>query len=99
MEYDEDSEGLIVAIRTSQGNSQSVVYDALEQVKSMTDVFGNVTSYSYDLQQASGPNNTTPSAGSVVTRIDEITLQKKYGKRKASKTLFSPLDASDSLRL
>ena len=44
-------------------------------------------------------NNTTPPAESVVTRIDEITLQKKYGKRKASKTLFSPLDASDSLRL
>jgi YD repeat-containing protein len=55
MKYDEDSEGLIVAIRTSQGNSQSVVYDALEQLKSMTDVFGNVTSYSYDLHQASGP--------------------------------------------
>ncbi|MEG4172458.1 MULTISPECIES: hypothetical protein [unclassified Microcoleus] len=54
MEYDEDSEGLIVAIRTSQSNSQSVVYDALEQVKSMTDVFGNVTSYSYNLHQASG---------------------------------------------
>lgn len=41
MEYDEDSDYLIVAIRTSQGNSQSVVYDALEQVKSMIDVFGN----------------------------------------------------------
>jgi len=54
MEYDEDSEGLIVAIRTSQGNSQSVVYDALKQVKSMTDVFGNVTSYSYDLHASSG---------------------------------------------
>ncbi|MEG4801220.1 RHS repeat protein [Microcoleus sp. ARI1-B5] len=53
MEYDEDSEGLIVAIRTSQGNSLSVVYDALEQVKSMTDVFGNVTSYSYDLHASS----------------------------------------------
>ena len=55
MEYDEDSEYLIVAIRISQGNSQSVVYDALEQVKSMTDVFGNVTSYSYDLHASSGP--------------------------------------------
>ena len=32
MEYDEDSEGVIVAIRTSQGNSQSVVYDALEHI-------------------------------------------------------------------
>ncbi|MEG4343825.1 RHS repeat protein [Microcoleus sp. A003_D6] len=63
MEYDEDSEGLIVAIRTSQGNSQSVVYDALEQVKSMTDVFGNVTSYSYDLHHPGQEYNSTWCVG------------------------------------
>ncbi|WP_228055720.1 putative Ig domain-containing protein [Lusitaniella coriacea] len=69
MEYDYDKEGRIIASRTSQGNSQSTIYDALGRVKSMTDVFGNVTSYNYDLQQTAGQNNDT-----TVTRIDEITL-------------------------
>ncbi|MEZ2277233.1 MAG: polymorphic toxin-type HINT domain-containing protein [Microcoleus sp.] len=76
MEYDYDSEGKTIASRTSQGNNQSMIYDKLGRVTSMTDVFGNVTSYRYELPETSGQNNnsTPPSVGSVVTRIDEITL-------------------------
>ncbi|MEG3903670.1 hypothetical protein QUB19_15645 [Microcoleus sp. B4-C5] len=67
MEYDCDSEGKTIASRTSIGNNQSMSYDDLGRVTSMTDVFGNTTSYRYNLP-TSGSNNTG------VTRIDEITL-------------------------
>ncbi|TAE40439.1 MAG: DUF4114 domain-containing protein [Oscillatoriales cyanobacterium] len=75
MEYDYDSEGRITAARTSQGNNQSIIYDALGRVKSVTDVFGNTTSHRYDLPLAPG-ENTTPIAGAgrAVTRIDEVTM-------------------------
>jgi RHS repeat-associated protein len=76
MEYDYDAEGKTIASRTSQGNTQSMIYDKLGRVTSITDVFGNVTSYRYELPPTSGQNNNSPtsSVGSVVTRIDEITL-------------------------
>jgi RHS repeat-associated protein len=88
MEYDYDKNGRIVASRTSRGNSQSMTYDASGRVQSMTDELGNVTKYKYDLQnpsinaiqalaafslQANTQLNSAAS-GSVVSRIDEITL-------------------------
>ncbi|MDZ8070038.1 MAG: putative Ig domain-containing protein [Nostoc sp. DedQUE08] len=85
MDYDYDDNGRTIASRTSQGNSQSMSYDALGRVSSMTDVFGNVTSYRYDLQGTSGQNNTLTTPGSVVTRIDEMTLPDN-----------TPLDNSDN---
>ncbi|MBF2067245.1 MAG: putative Ig domain-containing protein [Calothrix sp. C42_A2020_038] len=74
MEYDYDSNGRTIASRTSQGNSQSMTYDTLGRVTTMTDAFGNVTSYRYDLQISSQQSNTLTIPGSVVTRIDEITM-------------------------
>lgn len=74
MEYDYDSEGKTIASRTSQGNNQSMIYDKLGRVTSMTDVFGNVTSYRYELPETSGQNNNNSAFDLTVTRIDEITL-------------------------
>ncbi|WP_335153403.1 hypothetical protein [Nostoc sp.] len=51
----------------------------------MTDVFGNVTSYRYDLQGTVGQGNILTAPGSVVTRIDEMTLPDN-----------TPLDSSDN---
>ncbi|MDM9580198.1 putative Ig domain-containing protein [Nostoc sp. GT001] len=85
MDYDYDDNGRTIASRTSQGNSQSMSYDALGRVSSMTDVFGNVTSYRYDLQGTVGQGNILTAPGSVVTRIDEMTLPDN-----------TPLDSSDN---
>jgi RHS repeat-associated protein len=72
MEYDYDNEGRIIATRTSQGNNQSIAYDALGRVKSVTDIFGNVTNHRYDLPLTPGENN--PPGFRPITRINEITL-------------------------
>ncbi|WP_414529920.1 putative Ig domain-containing protein, partial [Nodularia chucula] len=85
MDYEYDDNGRTIASRTSLGNSQSMSYDVLGRVSSMTDVFGNVTSYRYDLQGTSSQNNTSTTPGSVVTRIDEMTLPDN-----------TPLDSSDN---
>jgi RHS repeat-associated protein len=74
MDYDYDDNGRTIASRTSQGNSQSMSYDSLGRVKTMTDAFGNVTNYRYDLQLSSSQSTTPTTPGSVVTRIDEITM-------------------------
>jgi RHS repeat-associated protein len=73
MDYNYDSNGRVIGSRTSQGNNQSMTFDALGRVQTMTDAFGNVTSYRYDLQGTSQNNNST-TPGSVITRIDEITM-------------------------
>ena len=99
MEYDYDTEGRIIAARTSQGNNQSIIYDALGRVKSTTDVFGNVTTYRYDLPLAPG-ENTTPIAavGQAVTRIDEVTLPDNTPNNSADNPkVINKYDAANNL--
>ena len=74
IDYDYDDNGRVISNTNSHGNSQSTTFDALGRTKTMTDEFGNVTSYRYDLQGTSQQNNNTTTPGSVVTRIDEITM-------------------------
>jgi YD repeat-containing protein len=90
MEHDYDSNGRTVATRTSGGTSQSMAYDSLGRITSVTDVLGNVTTYNYDITEVPPPiqacsafslqkissfsSPASAAINSIVTRIDQTIL-------------------------